>query len=114
MLRDGNGSSVSTVIDDSVHRCSEARRTLVPGYCMVAVLRHERVKTFVEEGCIFAVAYLLRLAYLHQIAASPFFDFLELDPRYYHDWAIAIAGGDWIGRRVFEQAPLYPYLMAMY
>ena len=23
---------------------------------MVAVLRHERVKTFVEEGCIFAVA----------------------------------------------------------
>ncbi len=63
---------------------------------------------------IFSTAYLLRLAYLHQIARSPFFDFLHLDPLYYHDWAVSLTRGDWIGREVFEQSPLYPYLLALH
>lgn len=63
---------------------------------------------------IFALSYLLRLFYLLQIAETPFFDFLQLDPLYYHQWAVSIADGDWLGSEVFEQSPLYPYLLAGY
>ncbi|HET6373995.1 MAG TPA: glycosyltransferase family 39 protein, partial [Candidatus Polarisedimenticolia bacterium] len=63
---------------------------------------------------IFAGAYLIRLIYLVQISKTPLFDFLHLDPRYYHDWAARIAAGDWLGTQVFEQSPLYPYLLAIY
>src|SRR5574342_261197 len=67
-----------------------------------------------EGLAIFAAAFVLRLAYLKQIAASPFFDFLQLDPLYYHEWALRIARGDWIGSEVFEMSPLYSYLMAVH
>ena len=60
---------------------------------------------------IFAVALAVRLTYLWQIRPSPFFDVLMGDARSYDAWATQIAGGDWIGRGVFYQAPLYPYLL---
>ena len=60
---------------------------------------------------IFAVALAIRLTYLWQIRRSPFFDVLMGDARSYDAWATQIAGGDWIGRGVFYQAPLYPYLL---
>ncbi len=63
---------------------------------------------------VFGAAYLLHLVYLSQIARSPLFDFLQLDPLYYHDWAVAIAKGDWLGKEVFEHSPLYAYLVAGY
>ncbi len=34
------------------------------------------------------------------------------DSRAYDEWARRIAAGDWIGREVFYQAPLYPYFLA--
>ena len=34
------------------------------------------------------------------------------DSRAYDEWAQRIAAGDWIGRDVFYQAPLYPYFLA--
>ncbi len=71
-----------------------------------------RSGTVIRGIVVFGAAYLLRLAYLSQIARSPLFDFLQLDPLYYHDWAVAIAKGDWLGKEVFEQSPLYPYLLA--
>src|SRR5262245_43356785 len=43
---------------------------------------------------------------------SPFFAVLMGDARGYDEWAKRIAGGDWIGRDVFYQAPLYPYFLA--
>ena len=61
-----------------------------------------------------AVALAVRALYLLEYRTSPFFDFLHLDPRYYHDWALSIAAGDWMGKEVFEQSPLYPYLLALY
>jgi len=61
---------------------------------------------------IFAVAYLLRLVYLFEMARSPFFDFVHLDPLYYLEWAKRIVGGAWIGNEVFEMSPLYSYLLA--
>ena len=60
---------------------------------------------------VFAVALLVRLLYIWQIRSSPFFDTLLGDSRSYDEWAQRIAGGDWIGRDVFYQAPLYPYFL---
>jgi len=31
----------------------------------------------------------------------------------YYDWALRIAGGEWIGHDAFYQAPLYPYVLAV-
>ena len=65
-------------------------RAIAPRYNAAAM----RSGTLIRGIVVFGAAYLLRLAYLAQIAKSPFFDFLQLDPLYYHDWAVAIAKGD--------------------
>jgi tetratricopeptide (TPR) repeat protein len=62
---------------------------------------------------VFGVALFVRLLYLWQIGSSPFFDTLLGDSRSYDAWAQRIAGGDWIGRDVFYQAPLYPYFLGV-
>jgi len=67
-----------------------------------------------DLAVVAVVALGVRLLYLMEIRASPWFDFLHLDPRYYHDWGLRIAGGDWLGKEVFEQSPLYPYLLGVY
>jgi tetratricopeptide (TPR) repeat protein len=60
---------------------------------------------------IFAGAFALRLLHLQQIRSAPFFTLLMGDSRSYDLWAQEIAAGDWIGRDVFYQAPLYPYFL---
>jgi len=67
-----------------------------------------------DAAVVFALAFTVRLLYLVEYSRSPYFDFLHLDPRYYHDWAVRIASGEWLGREVFEQSPFYPYLLAIY
>jgi tetratricopeptide (TPR) repeat protein len=62
---------------------------------------------------IFAVALLVRLVHIWQIRRSPFFSLLMGDSHGYDEWARRIAGGEWIGRDVFYQAPLYPYLLGV-
>jgi tetratricopeptide (TPR) repeat protein len=62
---------------------------------------------------IFGVALAVRLAHLWQMRASPFFSVLMGDSRSYDEWARRIAGGEWIGREVFYQAPLYPYFLGV-
>jgi 4-amino-4-deoxy-L-arabinose transferase-like glycosyltransferase len=42
---------------------------------------------------------------------DPFFWYPSVDPLFYHQWAMRIAGGDWLGEGVFLQGPLYPYLL---
>jgi Flp pilus assembly protein TadD len=59
------------------------------------------------------LALLARLVYLWQIRHAPFFELRIGDAHVYHLWARRIADGDWIGERVFYQAPLYPYLLAV-
>ena len=44
---------------------------------------------------------------------TPFFSVLLGDSRGYDEWARRIAGGEWIGRDVFYQAPLYPYMLGV-
>ena len=60
---------------------------------------------------IFLVALAVRLVHVWQIRKAPFFDVLMGDSRGYDEWARRIAGGEWIGRDVFYQAPLYPYFL---
>jgi len=61
---------------------------------------------------IFALAFTLRIIHIWQMRSSPFFAVLMGDAHGYDEWAQRIAGGDWIGREVFYQAPLYPYFLA--
>ena len=61
----------------------------------------------------FAVALAVRLIHVWQIRNAPFFAVLIGDARGYDEWAERIAGGDWVGRDVFYQAPLYPYFLGL-
>jgi tetratricopeptide (TPR) repeat protein len=61
---------------------------------------------------IAALAFAVRLAYLFEIDAIPLFYNLPGDARVYDAWAQEIAAGDWLGKGVFYQAPLYPYFLA--
>jgi len=70
-------------------------------------------KRFAWALAVFATALAVRLVHVWQIRASPFFSVLMGDSHGYDDWAQRIAGGDWIGREVFYQAPLYPYLLGV-
>src|SRR3954469_12369993 len=60
---------------------------------------------------IFLLALSLRLLHVWQILRSPFFDVLLGDAHSYDEWARKIAAGEWVGRDVFYQAPLYPYFL---
>ena len=62
---------------------------------------------------IFAIAFAVRLLHVFQIRSAPFFTILMGDSRAYDEWAMRIAGGDWIGTNVFYQAPLYPYFLGV-
>jgi len=62
---------------------------------------------------IFALAFLLRVIYLGQIESIPLFYHLAGDGRIYDEWGQRIAAGNWLGRGVFYQAPLYPYFLGV-
>lgn len=64
-------------------------------------------------GAIVCVAFAARLIVLQQARACPLFRHLIVDARQYSRWADTIVAGDWIGREVFYQAPLYPYVLAL-
>jgi tetratricopeptide (TPR) repeat protein len=56
---------------------------------------------------------VLRSAYLLELRGSTLFATPIGDARSYLEWARSIAAGDWLGREVFYQAPLYPYFLAV-
>ncbi len=59
-------------------------------------------------------ALALRLLQLQQIHRNdPFFALPAVDGKVYHEWALALAGGDWLGREVFFLGPLYPYFLGV-
>ena len=63
---------------------------------------------------VWAVAFCLRCLYVWQIERVAFFDIRIGDGEAYHLWARRIADGDWLGKDVFYQAPLYPYVLAVF
>jgi tetratricopeptide (TPR) repeat protein len=62
---------------------------------------------------IFALAFGVRLWYLHQLPANPTFDCPIMDAEYHDRWARQLAAGDWTGTEVFFRAPLYPYFLGV-
>lgn len=62
---------------------------------------------------IFLFALGVRGVYIYQIRDSPFFETPFGDPEYHDKWALRVAGGDWLGDKVFFRAPLYPYLLGL-
>lgn len=62
---------------------------------------------------VFSVALLIRAIHLSQMQSSPVRDLLWSDAQSYDTWARNIAAGDWIGKDVFYQAPLYPYFLGV-
>lgn len=77
------------------------------------VKEHNRAEAYATGIAIFCAALALRLLHLWQLRHSPFFQMLLGDARGYDEWAQRIAAGEWIGRDVFYQAPLYPYFLAV-
>src|ERR1051325_11177077 len=61
---------------------------------------------------IFIFALSVRLIFLTQIKDDPVATVLMVDARTYDRWAQQIAEGNWLGDRIFYQAPLYPYFLA--
>lgn len=61
---------------------------------------------------VFVVALAVRGLHLWQLQGSPLLQVLMGDGRSYDAWARRIAAGDWLGSRVFYQAPLYAYFLA--
>jgi tetratricopeptide (TPR) repeat protein len=53
------------------------------------------------------------LVHLWAVAPLPFVATLAMDSQQYDRWAKTIAAGEWLGKEVFFQAPLYPYLLAV-
>ncbi|MCO6437065.1 MAG: tetratricopeptide repeat protein [Phycisphaerae bacterium] len=62
---------------------------------------------------VFALGLLVRVLALFTLADSPLLSVLMGDARAYDQWAREIAAGDWLGREVFYQAPLYPYSVGL-
>jgi tetratricopeptide (TPR) repeat protein len=70
-------------------------------------------KEAVILAAILLLAFSLRFIFFLQLNRSPVGEMLIEDSRTYHDWAAAIAGGDWVGNEVFAALPLYPYLLGL-
>ena len=73
-------------------------------------LRRDRIRWSLA---IFACALALRALAIWQLSGSLLFETIIGDGRNYDLWAREIVAGEWIGREVFYQAPLYPYFLAV-
>src|SRR5262249_35284188 len=60
-----------------------------------------------------ALAFAIRCLHVWLIRPAPFFALLMGDAASYEAWARQVAAGDWLGRDVFYQAPLYPYVLGV-
>ena len=64
---------------------------------------------------IFILAFALRLIHITAIyKTSPFFDVLPGDLGAYDRWATSIVEQGWLGKEIFYQDPLYPYVLAFF
>ena len=61
---------------------------------------------------LFVLALAIRFVNLLCLNQYEFFEFKIGDAARYDAWANEIAAGNWIGDKVFYQAPLYPYFLA--
>ncbi len=73
----------------------------------------EKHKDWIYPAGLFLLALTIRLIFLAQIHGQAYFETLLLDARAYNMRALEIIGGDWLGKTVFYQDPLYPYFLAL-
>ncbi len=64
-------------------------------------------------GILFALALALRLAVLFELRGTLLSELLVGDGKAFDAWGRTIASGDWVGKEVFYQAPLYPYFLGL-
>jgi 4-amino-4-deoxy-L-arabinose transferase-like glycosyltransferase len=62
----------------------------------------------------FILALAIRLVYVVETRNAPTLRHLVGDAAGYYQWAQEIAAGDWLGKQSFYQAPLYPYVLAVW
>lgn len=60
---------------------------------------------------IFALALFVRLTVLVELRETVLHEILVSDAKAFDEWGRRIAGGEWIGKDVFYQAPLYAYFL---
>jgi len=65
-------------------------------------------------AAILLLALVLRVAFVLQMRANPYFDDPQLDQHLFVDWARAIARGEESRPGVFLTAPLYPWLLGLF
>ena len=61
---------------------------------------------------ILLLAAAVRVGALLSLKGSAYWDFVMLDERVYHTWAVRIANGSLNATSVYEFAPLFPYIVA--
>ncbi len=71
-----------------------------------------RGRTTLIAVSLFAAAATARILYVVSVWPHPATRYPVLDCLAYHDWALEILAGDWLGDRVYYQDPLYPFFLA--
>ena len=80
--------------------------------CHLRIPSYERAALWPWLAVWFA-AVLIRLVYFWQIHDTDLARVLLGDADVYDAWAQRLAAGDWLGDKVFYQAPLYPYFLGI-
>ncbi len=81
--------------------------------CCSSRMESSSRKDWMIAAGIAALAWIVRWLYLQGAAAVPMFDALIEDGQSYGEWSDRLAAGDWIGKEIFYQAPLYPYFLGV-
>ncbi|MFH2036493.1 MAG: glycosyltransferase family 39 protein [Candidatus Zixiibacteriota bacterium] len=62
---------------------------------------------------ILIIAAVVRAIFLIEYYQSPFWNHLLVDSLFHHRWALALAGGDWLGQEAYFRAPFYIYILGI-
>lgn len=79
----------------------------------IRILSFSESAKFLPIAVVFFLALTLRMLYLYEIYDNPFFWHLLIDEVAYDQWAQRIAAGEWLGKEIFYQDPLYPYFLGV-
>jgi 4-amino-4-deoxy-L-arabinose transferase-like glycosyltransferase len=77
-----------------------------------AASRWARHREIITGAGFLLLSATLRCAYVLSVSTSPAVAFPMVDSRSYHEKALEILAGNWLGDRIFYQDPLYPYFLA--
>jgi len=69
--------------------------------------------SWVAPVTVFATAITMRLVYIAFFARTEIWGAMMVDAELYDNWGMRIAGGDWIGTKIFYDPPLYAYFLGV-